>query len=364
MVKAHRIIKIIENIAPEYLEFPGDKNGLHVGSLEMDIRSVLITLEITEGVVKEAVNYKCNLIVSHHPFIFNPIQNLYFSDIKTEIIKQLLIKKIAVYSAHSNMDSSPYGINFMLAQKIGLKYTKPILPVKLSNFKKLVIYIPVTHMDKVRDKLLSMQLFETEKYSKMSFSCSGEGTFLPNSKASPFIGVPGHLEKVFEHRLEVLVEDKNIHNTLENVRKVHPYQEMAFDIYPVENFYHQAGFGLYGEIEEAISLNKFADQVKKNLNIKSLRVVGDMNKKIKKIGVISGSGADYIPYAKNIGLNVLITGDIKHHDAHNALEKEISIIDAGHYHTEKFFKDIVYNSLKKNKDINSKISIIKSKIKT
>ncbi len=361
MTKIYQVANIIEKIAPKSLSFQGDNNGLQFGFMDANVHNILVTLEITKDVIIEAISNKCDLIIAHHPFIFNSISTFNPQNPKTEMITRLLEKKIAVYIAHSNMDASLYSMNFLIAKKIGIKNTLTLSPVKIKNFKKLVIYIPDTHIEKIRDKLLTLELFKTDKYSKMSFMTEGEGTFLPFTHAMPFIGEPGKIEKTKEFRLEVLIDEKNINSILNEIRNIHPYEEMAYDIYPVEFFYPGAGHGVYGQIDEKELLD-LASLIKSKLNIPFLKIVGESNKKIKKVGIISGSGASYITQANELDLDVLITGDVKHHDAHLALEYGLSIIDAGHYHTEKFFTDIIVNLLKEN--IKSKINLIKSKINT
>ncbi|MBI5207480.1 MAG: Nif3-like dinuclear metal center hexameric protein [Candidatus Firestonebacteria bacterium] len=364
MIIIQQIIDIIEQKAPIFLSLPEDNNGLQIGSLHTYIKNILITLDITDEVINEAIKKKCNLIISHHPFIFTPIFDLNILNYKTNQISQLLKHKISVYVAHTNMDSSSYGINYVLAQKIGLKNVKPISQTILDEFKKLVIFIPVEYKEKVRNKLLSLDLFKTDKYSKMSFISTGEGTFLPDINAKPFIGTSGKIEKTEETRLEVLVNKNSIIDVLNEIRSVHPYEEMAYDIYPVETHYFKCGIGAYGEIEKKINLQQLCNIIKDKFDISVLRIIGDPCKKIKKIGIISGSGASYLQTVEKLNLDVLITGDIKYHDALKANDLKIAIIDAGHYGTEKIFKDIVYDILEKEQILTGKNKLYKSTIKT
>lgn len=364
MIKIYQVLELIEKIAPKSIALTWDKIGLQIGSMDANIKNILIAMEITHEVIEEAIHLKSDLIISHHPLIFNPITNINPKDHKTKMIIDLVNKNISVYVAHTNMDASPCGINFTLANKICLKNIKALSHIKMNNLKKLIIYIPNGYEKKVRDNLLALDLFKSEKYSKMSFMCSGEGTFLPSGEAKPFIGKSENFEKTGEFRLEVLIDDKNIARVLNKIRLVHPYEEMAYDIFPVEIFYPNAGIGFFGELETETTLKEFAQILKEKLNIPFLRMTGDGNKKVKKIGIISGSGARYINNVRDINLDVLITGDIKHHDAHDALDNDLALIDAGHFQTEKIFVDIVYNLLKKKKDLKSKINVVKSKIST
>ncbi len=332
-IRVHDICSILEEWAPIKLAYPDDSVGLVLGSRDWDITRVMICLTITDDVVKEAIQKKVKLIISHHPLIYQPLRKIVHDTPYQKRINQLLINEIACYTCHTNLDVAEKGLNYILAQKLGLSNITGLLPVEHAKLCKLVTFVPKNHLKKVRDAVCICGAGIIGEYAYCSFNTSGTGTFLPSDKANPFIGEAGKINEEKEERFEVIVPMEILDNVVEALLESHPYEEVAYDIYPLHNKRHKISLGVKGTLDNNISLDDLSQLVKNKLNLPYIRVVGIPTQKIKNLAIIGGSGGGEI---KNIPGNVdaLITGDVKYHQALEAVDRGLAIIDAGHFGTE------------------------------
>ena len=327
------LIKYFEKWAPPGAAWDKDNVGLQVGSQKAKITNILLALELNQKVLSEALNKNCNLIFTHHPFIFKPIKSLNFSnDDKSNLIKELIKNDISVYSAHTNLDFTKDGVSFELAKKLNLKNIK-FLELEESNQFKVTVFVPHASLNLVSNAMFENGAGKIGEYEKCSFQLNGEGTFEGSSKANPVIGKPNILEKVEEVRLEVLVDKWNLNRVLNAMIKAHPYEEPAYDVYVLKNKNVNYGFGAIGELQKAITEREFLSQVCKSLGTKNLRFTKGKSKKIKIIAVCGGSGSDLVSSAIVQKADAFVTADIKYHTFQDA-ENKIMLIDAGHYETE------------------------------
>lgn len=362
--KLKNILGIIETLAPKHYAMKWDNVGLQIGSENDDIEKVMICLDITEEVLEEAIGHGIDLIIAHHPMIFSPLKSVSKEDMKGKLIYKAIQHNVNIYAAHTNVDIAPEGLNDVVANRIGLKNVEILDILEREKLYKIVVFVPEEYEEKVADALAQGGAGHIGNYSHCSFRNSGMGTFKPLEGTNPFIGEKGKIEKVQETRLETIVSLNNLNKVISSMLQAHPYEEVAYDIIPLENSGDQRGIGRMGDIEEPKILNEIVVDMKSIFNLKRVKVVGDLQDKIKKIAIVNGSGADYIELAKNKHCDCLITGDVKYHDAQRALELGIAVIDAGHFETEIFFVDLIAAYLKrefKNKKMN--IEIIKSDTK-
>ncbi len=339
--KGQNIIQIFEQLAPKRLAMTEDKIGLQVGSLDKEVKKVMLTLDVLENVVDEAIEKDVDLIISHHAVIFNPLKNLRTDLARGRIYQKLLKHDIAVYVAHSNLDAADHGVNDALVKVLGFKDSDPLSVVYTQKLKKLVVFVPNSHHQQVLDTLANNGAGWIGNYSHCSFNISGTGTFMPLAGSNPYIGSVDSVERVDEIRIETIVPEDKQKQIIQAMLKAHPYEEVAYDIYPLEIDGKKYGIGKIVTLEQAQALQDFANFVKKTLQLDGLRVVGDFNKKIKKVAIVGGDGNDFVKTAAFKGADVLITGDIYYHVAHEAVEHGIAIIDAGH-NIEKY----VLNNIK------------------
>ncbi len=339
------LIQFFESKVPKRLAVENDRIGLQIGTLNKNVKRVMITLDVLENVVDEAIEKKVDLIIAHHPVIFRPLKTLRTDSGQSQIVAKCIRHDIAVYVAHTNLDIADGGLNDWLAE--ALELNQPAILSKTMSDKryKLAVYVPVTHAESIRAALGKAGAGHIGAYSHCTFNTEGKGTFLPEAGTSPFIGTIGELEHVDEVKIETIVDQSSLNQTVKALIKAHPYEEVAYDVYALENEGKSYGLGRIGRLSSPMTLAGFAAKVKEKLELDGLRVVGDLNREIQKVAVLGGDGNKYVHEAAFKGADVLVTGDIYYHTAHDAILGGLSIIDVGH-HAEKIMKTGVKAMLK------------------
>jgi dinuclear metal center YbgI/SA1388 family protein len=335
------IIGIMEKLAPESLAEDWDNVGLQLGNLDKKVSKVLVALDMTNGVAQEAVSKGVDMVITHHPFIFNPVKSLREDCYTGRVAAVLIWHGIALYCAHTNLDNAPNGINQVLADMLGLLDIEKLQVISAGAYNKLVVFVPEGYQDKVLMAAAEAGAGCIGNYSHCTFQAPGTGTFLPSGSTNPFIGKPGQLERADEYRIETIVPAELTQEVVDAVLKVHPYEEVAYDIYRLQNKRDGDGPGRIGRLPVGQTLAEFAKEVKKTLGLDNIRLSGQPDRHVKKVALCGGSGGSLIEKAAQMGADVFVTGDIKYHDAQRALELGIALIDAGHYGTEKIAVDVI-----------------------
>ena len=334
-VKCQVIMDAMDRLAPRYLAENWDNVGLLLGSPAQSITKILVTLDVTQAVADQAVRDGIDLIITHHPVIFKAVKNIRTDLPQGKLLASLLKANIAVYAAHTNLDSAAGGVNDILTQKLQLEDTKPLAVSHTEKLYKIVAFVPKTHLEVVRQALADSGAGHIGNYSHCTFSTAGTGTFMPLKNAKPFIGQKNTLEYVEEIRLETIVTEKNSRRVIKEMLKAHPYEEVAYDLIELENAGNSLGLGRIGKLASPMLLSQFIPYVKEALGIEYVSAGGIQSKKIKKVAVCGGSGASLLHKAAFAGADVLVTGDVKYHEALDALAAGIAVIDAGHFATEQ-----------------------------
>ena len=356
---AEDLIKYVERWAPPGAAWERDNVGLQVGNRKTKVTNVLLALDLNKKVVAEAIKKNCNFIFTHHPFIFSPIKKIDFStDPKAEIIKIAANKNLTIFSAHTNLDFTKDGVSFELAKTLGLKNIE-FLKNQESNQVKLVVFVPVKDVEKVSAAIFEAGGGEIGEYSNCSYRLDGEGTFKGSKSSNPVVGKKGKRNSVIETRLEVLVDEWKLNNVIREMLKVHPYEEVAYDVYLLENKNVNYGMGAVGQLDIDMKPKAFLEYAAKKMKTKNLRYAEGNVGKIRKVAVCGGSGADMINIAISSGADAYITADIKYHAFQDA-ENKILLVDAGHYETEIHALNAVQKRLEKFiKDKRSKSEVYK-----
>ncbi|MDR3579167.1 MAG: Nif3-like dinuclear metal center hexameric protein [Oryzomonas sp.] len=342
--KLSDILGIINKIAPPGLAESWDNSGLQVGDPDAGIERIMVSLDATPAVMEAALNASCQLLVTHHPLLFKPLKTLSTATPQGKLVHAAIRGNLAVISIHTSYDVAEGGLNDLLAERLGVYGCRPLQAASGQDLCKLVVFVPCDHLDRVRTVLFPL----TEalgNYRDCSFSAPGEGTFTPQTGATPFIGAVGSMEKAPEQRLELLIERSNLTRAVRALLAAHPYEEPAFDIYPLLNEGKPLGLGRVGSLAEQTNLADYAGWIKKALNAPGLRYAGNPATVIKKVALCSGSGASLLRAASRCGADVLVTGDVKYHDARDALDLGIALIDAGHFPSEIIMVDDVAERL-------------------
>lgn len=336
--KLSDIIGIINKIAPPALAEDWDNVGLQVGDPSAVINRIMVALDPLSNAVDAAIKSSCQLLLTHHPLIFKPLKRVTTSDETGTLIHKAITNRLSVFSLHTNYDIAKNGVNDLLMEAIGISRCTPLKVSAREELVKLAIFVPITHHDTLLNALMPFS-WQTGNYADCTFTTSGQGTFRPLPGASPYIGATGRRETVEESRVELLIPKTEVQSALKAMRKVHPYEEPAFDIIPLLNQGTISGIGRIGDLDAGTTLKEFAVRVKESLGTPAIRVVGDQERKISRIAVCGGSGAFLLRDAAREGADLLLSGDIKYHEAREAEFLGIALIDAGHFSTEKLMID-------------------------
>ncbi len=360
-MKMKNVITEIEKLAPAFLACEWDNSGLQVGKIGQRVERILLTLDITEEVLAEAITQGCNLIISHHPLLFNGLKSVNDQTQTGRIIMKAIKNNITIYTAHTNLDIAPDGLNDYLASLLTLKSAKPLDITSTKKYYKLNVYIPEDHFQKVKQSIFAAGAGKVGNYSHSSFSTSGISTFKPLGGSNPFQGKKGKVNSVDEIKFSTIVLEDKLNKVIKALFNVHPYEEIAYDLYPLSDQEEEYGIGRIGNLEHEVKLARFFALVKETLNMKKLKIAGPLKSKVKRIALCTGAGSDYIKVAGDKGADVYLTGEVKYHDAQLAEKMGLTIINAGHFKTETIVKNLLAEYLiARFKDID----IIKSKINT
>ncbi|KRQ86635.1 putative GTP cyclohydrolase 1 type 2 [Caloramator mitchellensis] len=338
------IISFLENKYPIELAEDFDNVGLLLGTRHAAINKILFTLDITDEVIDEAIQNNCNLIISHHPMIFKSIKRIMSESILGSMISKCIKNDINIYALHTNFDNANDGLNDFIASKINLNDISLLSPSKETKLYKLVVYVPQTHAEVVREALLEAGAGHIGNYSHCSFNTVGTGTFMPLKDSNPYIGQINKIEYVDELKIETIVPGKKLSYVISNMLKVHPYEEVAYDVYPLWNKL-QYGTGRVGFLDKEKSLVELSLELKEIFKLDSVAICGKEDTIVGKVAVVGGSGSSFISDAIKMECDCLITGDIKHHDALDAISAGLCLIDIGHYGSEfaamNYLKDLI-----------------------
>jgi dinuclear metal center YbgI/SA1388 family protein len=339
------ICDIIEDIAPLSLQEKYDNSGLIIGNFDTDVSGILITIDVTHDVVLEAIEKNCNLIVSHHPLIFNPLKKITGKTETEKCIIGAIKNDIAIYAAHTNLDNTINGVSGKMAEKIGLINKSVLLPID-KCLLKLVTFIPQLYSYKLREALFNAGAGHIGNYDFCSFNSEGYGTFRANDQANPFVGENNQLHTENETRIEVIFPEHKKNEVIAALYKTHPYEEPAFDIIQLDNQRNDIGAGVIGELPDAVDEVTFIKRLKSLFNSKVIRHTNLSGKKIKKIALCGGAGSFLLREAINQQADIFISGDFKYHEFH-AAENKIIIADIGHFESEQYTKDVFYEIIRK-----------------
>jgi dinuclear metal center YbgI/SA1388 family protein len=338
-MKLKDLCSYLDSAVPISFQEGYDNSGLQIGLPEREISSAIITLDITEEVIDEAISYKCDVLVSHHPLIFNPIKSLTGKSFTERIMYKAVKNDIAVYSAHTNLDVLSNGVSRMMAEKIDLQEISVLSPSE-NRLMKLVTYIPESHLDAVKNALFEAGAGVIGNYDQCGFTTPGTGSFRANEMAKPFRGEKGKIHYEKEIRFETVLFSHLTDKVIKSLLEVHPYEEVAYDLYSLKNNNAGIGLGCVGILHDPLSENDFLKLVSSVFKSKGIRYSNPTGNPVKKVALCGGSGASLLNLAICSGAEAFVTADIKYHDFFST-ESKILLVDAGHFETEKFSGEIL-----------------------
>ncbi len=342
-MKIREVIGAIEHLAPRSLQETFDNSGVQIGDVFQEAKSILLCIDVTENVLDEAIRLGCNLIISHHPLAFHSFKSLTGKNYVERCMIKACKYDIVVYAAHTNLDNAMGGVNFQLAKILNLQQVR-ILSPKEKYLMKLVTFVPVSHIESVRNVLFSAGAGSTGNYDACSYTVLGEGTFRAGDNANPYVGEIGKIHTEQEVRIEVILPAFKQDEVLRALLAVHPYEEPAYDFYLLENMWAQAGSGVVGSLSEPMEEEDFLYLLKDSLHLSSIQHSAYRGNIIRDVALCGGRGAFLIPQAINYGADVFITGEAKYNDFYD-VEDKLLLVVVGHYESEICTKDIFYNLL-------------------
>jgi len=341
MAKLRQLIAYLERVAPPALQASYDNSGLLVGNPDADVEGVLVSLDCTEDIVAEASNLGCNVIVAHHPIIFGGLKRITGRTYVERTVIKAIKHDIALYAIHTNLDSVlAQGVNGRIAERLGLEDVRTLSP-SAETLRKLAVYVPSEHTDAVANAMFSAGAGRIGKYDRASFRARGEGTFRPLEGAAPSTGEVGQEERVEEEKLEVVVPAVLAKAVLAAARRVHPYEEVAYDLYKIESNHPDFGMGAVGYLPSEMEHTEWLEYLCESMELEAVRCTADTRKPIRRVAVCGGSGSFLFPAARSQGADVFVTADYKYHEFFDA-EGKVLICDIGHYESERFTIDLLY----------------------
>ncbi|HLN73104.1 MAG: Nif3-like dinuclear metal center hexameric protein [Methylococcaceae bacterium] len=339
------ITQYIESIAPLAYQESYDNAGLIVGNANDEVSGILITLDITEEIIDEAIRKGLNLVISHHPIVFSGLKKLNGRNYVERSVIKAIRNNIAIYSAHTNLDGVFGGVNSKICEKLKLQNCRMLVPMQ-GFLKKLVTFVPTEDAESVRTALFEAGAGHIGNYDSCSYNLTGQGSFKANEKANPYVGEKNKLHFEQEIRIETIFPKHLQHTVIDALLKAHPYEEVAYDIYPLDNDFALGGTGMIGELAEPADEHHFLQTIKETFHCQALKHTSLLGKPINKVAVCGGSGSSFLSKAMAQNADIYISADFKYHQFFDA-EQKIIIADIGHYESEQFTKEVFYELLTK-----------------
>lgn len=329
-----QIIRIIDNIAPPALSEKWDNSGLQVGDLNWPVQKIMTALDPLPEVVSHACENNVDLLITHHPLIISPVKKLDMGSSYGKIVSACIKNKLTIYCAHTNLDSAQGGLNDLLAEKIGLVDTRVLGEKVYAELLKLVVFVPSGSESVILDQIGRTGAGQIGAYTCCTFRNTGIGTYIPGESSTPYKGVAGELSHAEEMRIETIVARKEVDAVVERIRSVHPYETMAYDLYPLISENEPQGIGRVGRLPKPVQFTEFAKDIKKKLGLDTVKIAGKLDLTVNKVALCTGSGSSMLKAFMASGADIYVSGDLKYHDAVDLSGKGVGLLDIGHFSSE------------------------------
>ena len=358
-MKIKEILQALEQWAPIAYQESYDNCGIQSGDAKQELKGILITLDTTEEIIDEAIAKNCNLVISHHPLLFKGLKNITGkNDIERALVKAIK-HDITIYAIHTNLDHIASGVSYQICRRLQLQNTAVLLG-KTGLLTKLVTYVPEENKEHVLQHLFNAGAGEIGNYSACAFRSEGLGSFLPNEKAKPHIGEANKLEYVRESRIETAFPTHLKHDVVQALKAAHPYEEVAYDLFELQNTWEAVGAGMIGELPKPMNVEEFLKHLSASMNVDTYKFTHSYEGLIHKVAVCGGAGSFLLKNALQSGAQAFVSSDFKYHEFFDA-EKDILVADIGHYESEVYTKELIYDFLIKKF---TNIAILISEINT
>jgi len=343
-MKIKQILTILEEMAPLAYAEDFDNVGLLVGDQENEATGVIVCHDALKSVIEEAITKKCNLVVCFHPILFSGIKKITGKNYVERSILKAIKNDIAIYAIHTALDNHKNGVNKIFCDALGLKKTKVLVP-KQNFIQKLVTYTIPENVEQVRNALFDAGAGKIGNYEDCSFNSQGIGTYMGNENSNPEIGERFEFVEAPEIKIEVTFEKHLQNKILKTLFAKHVYEEVAYEIYDLQNAHQNIGLGMIGELENPMSETEFLTFVKNKMQCGGIRHSALLGKSVSKVAVLGGSGSFAIKNAIQAGATMFLTADLKYHNFYEA-ENQIVLADIGHFESERYTKNYIVDFLK------------------
>jgi dinuclear metal center YbgI/SA1388 family protein len=331
------IVNLLESRYPAAWAMTGDRVGLEVGDPGQPVETILVALEATPAVVAEARDRGAQLLLTHHPLLYRPLTEVREDQSSGRLLAALIRGGVALMSCHTNLDIAPGGLNDFLADQLELTEVQVLTPTTRDPWYKLVVFVPAGHEDQVRLALGDAGLGVIGAYSHCSFTSPGQGTYRPLPGAQPWRGEIGELSRAQEFRLEILAPESRLPGALACLKETHPYEEVAFDLYPLRHPGTPLGLGRVGFWEQPRPFSRVLDAVKGLFGVETVQVWGEPPPEVQRLALCSGSGGDLVADARKSGAQVYLTGEVRHHQIPAGGGVDFAVVAVGHFASEVVF---------------------------
>jgi dinuclear metal center YbgI/SA1388 family protein len=348
LTSVDKIISFIESNFDINKQLSWDFSGRQVYLGDRSVSRICFALDPLISALEQARKRGCELLITHHPLFFHPSRGIFKG--RDDAVIYAVQNNITILSYHTNLDVAANGVNAYILELLGARFISYITEEAGESWYKVVVFVPAGYENALLDALSAAGAGNIGNYSRCAFYTKGEGTFIPNAEANPFIGEAGRAEAVEEYRLEMVVPESSLSAAVKALKNAHPYEMPAFDLIPLKNP-DTCGLGMVGELDNELPLKHFIDLVKQSLGVSDVRINMQRSEGVKRFSVCAGSGAELWKDAAKLGVNLHLTGDMKHHTALDARESRVTIIDIGHYHSERIYMNRFSEELKRSFDI-------------
>jgi dinuclear metal center YbgI/SA1388 family protein len=333
------IVNLLESRYPSAWAVTGDRTGLEVGDPAQAVTAILVALEATPAVVAEAGHRGAQLLLTHHPLLYRPLEEVREDHPGGQLLAALIRARLAMVSCHTNLDIAPAGLNDYLAEKLELTGVEVLSPTTRDPWYKLAVFVPTDYEDRVRQALGDAGLGVIGRYSHCSFASPGQGTYRPLPGAQPFQGEVGQLARAQESRLEILAPESLLPAALARLKETHPYEEVAYDLYPVRHPGTPLGLGRIGAWPEPRPFSQVIAAVKEIFGVETVQVWGRPPRQVQRLALCSGSGGDLLADAQSRGAQIYLTGEVRHHQVPPGLREDFAVVAVGHFASEVVFME-------------------------
>jgi dinuclear metal center YbgI/SA1388 family protein len=329
------VVRAVEALAPPRLAEEWDRVGLQVGHPAAPVRRAMTCLELTAPTLAEAVRDRANAVVAHHPLLFKPMTALNLAQPAGELVAGLVKAGIALVAAHTNLDAAAWGTNQALSAALGLEPEGPLLPREGEPQFKFVVFVPRGHERTIIDAIDRGGGGRIGAYARCSFRTPGTGSFQGDGTTHPAMGEAGRFEEAEEYRLEAVVPESARAAVVREARAAHPYEEMAYDLYPLASIDRPVGLGLVAQAPEPMSSDELAARIEQTIRPAMVRLSGPVKKKVRRVAICTGSGGSFIGKAAACA-DAYVTGEIDYHHGVEAHARGLAVIEIGHFESEVF----------------------------